>query len=263
MKRAGFATGTIAVVGLIAFWYLDGHLPAPMGPVPFALTSDLTEAMQAVDSRGQVNLTKLQAHRVALEAFITTLASTPTDHFATTEEGLVFWLNAYHALTLQTLLDGNDGWWRSWPIGGRRLTRAALVRHHLRDLGDPRIALSLCDGTRGGPRLDGAPFDTVMLEAQLTDAARRFIGRADVVHLNGKTVELSARLVEHEAELLAALPEGNRHILQFIWAFLPETCDGARPGCETRAALDSACGRTLTGCAIQVMAPDETQATTR
>lgn len=262
MKRAGWAIGALAVVGLLGFSYLDGHVPASMGPTPFA-SSDLTEAMQAVDSRGQVNLTKLAAHRVALEAFVTSLASTPTDHFASTEEGLVFWLNAYHALTLQTLLDGNDGWWRSWPIGGHRLTRAALVRRQLRDLGDPRIALALFDGTRGAPRLIGVPFDSVMLETQLTDAARRFIGRADVVHLNGKTVELSARLVEHEAELLAALPEGNRHILQFIWAFLPETCDGARPGCETRAALDSACGRTLSLCTIQVVAADESKATTR
>ena len=263
MKRAGSAIGALAVVTLLGFWYLDGHCPAAIGEAPFATTYRFAEALDSVDSRGLVDLKKLQAQRRSLDEFVASLASTATDRFATSDEAVVFWLNAYHSLTLQTLLDGDDSVWRTWPVGGRRLTRWALVRHHLRDLGDPRIALALCDGTKSGPRLDAVPYDPVLLESQLTDAARRFIRRADVVNLRGTVVEVSPRLLEHEAELLAALPEGNRHLLQFIWAFLPDTCDGSRPGCETRGALDSACGRMLTGCTIQPMPRDDSPPVTQ
>ncbi len=244
---------TCAVLAL----YVDGQFPGAMGPTPFAFNHELAEALQAVDSRGLVDMKKLAAHRVALDSYVNNLASSTTEHFASNEEGTAFWLNAAHALMLQTLLDGG-GWWKSWPVGGSRLTRWSLERHHLRETGDPRVALALCDGTRGGPRLGEAPFDAVVLDAQLTDAVRRFIRRADVVHLAGKTVELSPRLMEHELELLSALPANNRNtVLQFVWAFLPDSCEGQRPGCETRAALDLACGRALDGCTLKVMPRDE------
>jgi hypothetical protein len=254
------AASVLAFVASLGLAYLDGQCPAPMGPPPFASTFELAEALQAVDARGTVDLAKLSAHRQALESYLSSLASTQTDTLTLPNEATAFWLNAYHALTLQTLLEHDDGWWRSWPIAGHRLTRWALVRHHLTQTGDPRVIVATCDGSKGAPRLDGAPFDSAMLENQLTDAARRFIRRAEVVHLAGTTVEVSPVLLEHEAELLAALPEGNRHLLQFVWAFLPETCDGERPGCETRAAIDSACGRKLDGCHVTRGSRDESPA---
>ena len=241
----------VAVLTGAGALYLDGQFPADTGEAAWGYADQLAGALQAVDARGVVDAQKLKVHRAALDSFVANLATTRADQFGSPAEENAFWLNAYHALTLQTLLDG-DGWWRSWPVGGHHMTRWSIARHHLRDIGDPRVPLARWDGTKSSPRLESVPFDAVGLDRQLTEAVRRFIRRRDVVHLRGKVVELSPRLMEHEQELLEALPEGNRHVLQFVWAFLPDTCDGERPGCETRAALDSACGRELAGCTVQV-----------
>jgi len=244
-----WAFAGVALIASGAALYLNGQLPAAMGETPWGYADQLAEALQAVDARGSVELAKLRLHRAALDSFIANLASTSTERFRSPAEENAFWLNAYHALTLQTLLDG-DGWWQSWPVAGHRVTRWSIARHHLREVGDPRLPLARWDGSKSGPRLEAVPFDGVGLDRQLTEAVRRFIRRRDVVQRKGKVVELAPRLLEHERELLEALPEGNRRVLQFIWAFLPQTCDGEWPGCETRAALDAACGRELDACTV-------------
>jgi hypothetical protein len=123
-------------------------------------------------------------------------------------------------------------------------------------VGDGRVWLALFDGSTSGGVLDGAPFGADTLNPQLDDAARRFLRRRATVALAAPVVRLSPRITTHEADFLAALPEGRSGVLQIVWAYLPESCDGLFPGCDTRGDLDRACGAALAGCQVQPLQED-------
>ncbi len=258
-------TGLVIVTSAVAM-FVDGRVPAsvpPAGEAPGLAMGDLLEALTAVDSRGQVNLEQLKAHHGALERYVSSLARTspatdPT-RFPTPEDKVAYWLNTAHALVLLELLDvrsaatattGDLSWrFRSFPIGGQRLTRFAIHRRFLEATGDARVSLALFTGGKGHGVLDGAPFDGVTLDSQLDDAVRRFVQRPSNVHVEGHVVHLSTLFREHQEALLAALPEGRKHVLQVVWAYLPDRCD-ERPGCDTRGDLDQACGSKFEGCTV-------------
>ncbi|MEW6432314.1 MAG: DUF547 domain-containing protein [Myxococcota bacterium] len=266
----------LAVAALVAgsgvALYVDGRLPAAVpADAPVYRLVDLSRALEAVNASGEVNLGELKARHESLERFVASLAATAPatkpDQFPTPEDKVAYWLNAYHALVLVELLDVRgtaagqlSSVGRSWPIGGERLTKRAILRRFLEATGDGRVPLTLFTGARGHGVLDGAPFDAQTLDAQLDDAMRRFMRRKENVVIDGKTVRVSALLEQHEAELLAALPPDRHGLMQIVWAYLPESCDGLRPGCPTRGELDRACGARLDQCAVEWVAVDETLA---
>lgn len=263
----------ILVSGLALF--RNGRLPAAVpDDAPEYALADLLAALRHVDGRGLVDLDALAKDRAALDRFVAAMAKTaPTstpDRFPTVEDRIAFWLNAAHALTLQQLLDAPEATtveqlsrWRTWPIGGQRMPREAIVTRFLAETGDGRVWLALFDGSVGGPSLDSAPFGGDTLDAQLTEAARRFLRRADVVQLAPPAVKLSPRVTEHVDDLVSALPEGRTGVLQVVWAFLPDSCEGLRPGCDTRADLDRACGNDFQRCRVETLTPASSIARSR
>jgi hypothetical protein len=266
-KRLAIAFCIVSVAGALAVLWMDGHFPAAIPEAhadvdyrPFA------DALSYVSPTGLVDYAALKKDRAKLDAFVASLASvTPLNRpelFPETADQLVFWLNAYHALALQAALD--DGApdsdrvsrftyaMRTWPIGGRRLSLFALERRFLRDVGDPRVPFALACGARSCALLDGAPYQPDTLDAQLNDAVRRFFRDPSNVKIDRKNVHVSPLVQRHEMEILSALPPGSHGALQFVWAFLPDTCTD-RPGCDTRADLDRACGVNLDGCKVDYL----------
>jgi hypothetical protein len=264
--------------GLAALGVLYGYglLPARVPPAeaPFGYAG-YARALRHVKPDGDVDFAALSQHRAELDGFVRSLASTsPRSHpgrFAQPEEVLAYWLNAHTALMLQAMVEGYPSlrsvkapwagsffWGRAWPVGGQHLTLWALEHRILqREFADPRIHLALFRGTRGGPTLEGVPFEPRFLDAQLNDAARRFVGAWHHVRLEGTTVHLAEVFETHREDFLAALPEGRRgNVLQFVWAFLPDTCT-ERYGCDTRSDLDRACGPALDRCQVAYVPEDE------
>ena len=111
--------------------YVDGHLPAriPQGDAPLDYRP-LAVALQHVSPTGVVDYLGLREDRASLDQFVAQLARVAPlnrpDLFATSEDRLAFWLNAYHALVLEAALDeapearldalGRSFFWlRSWP----------------------------------------------------------------------------------------------------------------------------------------------------
>ncbi|ADO75006.1 DUF547 domain-containing protein [Stigmatella aurantiaca] len=262
------ATGGLYVYGL-----LPAPVPRPEAPFGYA---GYARALRHVKPDGDVDISALGRQRAELDAFVRSLASfSPHSHpelFAEAEEALAYWLNAHTALLLQAVVDGYPAlesvkgpcagsffWSRSWPVGGQRLTLWALEhRILLREFADPRIHLALFRGTRGGPALEGVPFEPDFLDAQLNDATRRFMGDKRHVRLEGTTVHLAQVFKTRQEDFLAALPAGRSgNVLQFVWAFLPDTCT-ERYGCDTRSDLDRACGPALDRCQVAYLPEDET-----
>lgn len=256
--------------------HVQGLLPAsvPSGDAPFHYYG-YGRVLRHVRPDGDVDFSAIGRERTELDGFVRSLATfsprSRPDLFPSAEDALAYWLNAYNALVLQAVVDGypylesveqpalGRFWWgRAWPVGGRRMTLWALEHRILHaEFRDPRIHFALFRGTRGGPSLDGAPYQPDTIDSQLNDAARRFIGDRRHVRLEGNTVHLARLFETHREDFLAALPPGREpRVLQFVWAFLPDTCE-ERPGCDTRADLDRVCGVKLDRCTL-VFEPEDT-----
>lgn len=269
LKRAVLLGAAAVVLASGLALHIDGRVPAaiPGDAPPYSLAT-FGDALRAVDARGQVDLAELKARHASLEGFVRAMAATSPatapERFPTPEDKVAFWLNAYHALVLEELLDVRSAkagalshLGRAWPIGGQRLTKHAIERRYLDESGDARVYVALFTGARGAGVLDGAPFDGDTLNPQLDDAMRRFVRRKENVSLEGSVVRVSALLQAHEAEFLAALPDERKNLLQIVWAYLPESCDGERPGCDTRGDLDRACGQRFDKCSVEFTPVDE------
>ncbi|QRN97034.1 DUF547 domain-containing protein [Archangium violaceum] len=249
--------------------HVRGLLPAsvPSAETPFSY-SGYGQVLRHVRRDGNVDFASVGRERARLDAFVRSLATfsphSRPDLFPRSEDALAYWLNAYNALVLQAVVDeypslrsvedpwlGSFFWGRSWPVGGQHLTLWALEHRILpREFADPRIHFALFQGRRGGPLLDGAPFAPEFLDSQLNDAVRRFVEDRRHVRLEGNTVYLARVFDTWREDLLAALPEGRGgNVLQFVWAFLPDTCT-ERPGCDTRGELDRVCGPRLDRCKL-------------
>ncbi len=266
LKRLAIAFFFCSSLGAVALLYVDGHVPASVPEGDGKLDyGPFAKALEHVSASGLVDYAALKKDRAGLDAFVTELARvSPINHpelFEEPEQKLAFWLNAYHALVLQSAIDldpdaslegvGRKFYWlRSWPIGGRRFTLWSVERRFLRDTGDSRVPFALACGTLGCALLDGAPYQADTLDPQLNDAVGRFVQNEHNVKLKSDGIHLSPLFEANAEDIRAALPEGRINLLQFVWAFLPLACD-TRPGCDTRGDLDRACGPKLEGCAIK------------
>ena len=265
-RKVVYAMAAAMVLVAALVLYVDGHLPARVpADTPALQMSDLVDALRSVDSRGVVDLAELKKRHASLERYVAALAAhapdTEPDAYPTVEARLAYWLNAYHALTLLELMDTRDSSTSTWresfhatPIGGKQLTRRAIFRHSLSQSGDGRVVLAVFTGAKGSGVLDGAPFDPLSLNPQLDDAARRFVRRRDHFTLQDDAVKLSELFLRHQADFLAALPPERDSVLQIVWAYLPDTCESA--SCETRSALDRACGPRFEDCTVEWLPVD-------
>jgi Protein of unknown function, DUF547 len=269
-KLVYVVAAAMVLFAALVLW-VDGHLPASVPTdAPAYAMGDLVDAYRCIDARGQIDLAELKKRHVSLETFVASMAATSPDTkpeaFPTVEARLAFWLNAYHALALRELMDTRSKTTSGWndlfdavPIGGKRWTRAAIYRRALAESGDARVFLSIFTGAKGRGVLDGAPFDGDSLNPQLDDAMRRFVRRKDHFAIDGTTVKVSELFHRHQAEFLAALPEERKNVLQIVWAYLPESCEGAAP-CDTRGDLDRTCGNRFDQCKVEYLPIDESLA---
>ncbi|MFT3710527.1 MAG: DUF547 domain-containing protein [Archangium sp.] len=261
------AAAMVLFAGLVLL--IDGHLPAsaPSNVPEFYSLSPLSDALVAIDARGQVDLAELKKRHASLEGFVASLSKftpeTRPELFPTVEARLAYWLNAYHAAVLLELMDtrstkssASDELFHTVNVGGKSLTRWSMYRNTLSQSGDARVYFSIATGEKGRGVLDGAPFDADSLDLQLDDAMRRFVRRRDHVTIEGTKVKLSVLFKEHQDEILAALPDERKNVLQIVWAYLPEACENA--GCDTRADLDRACGNKFDSCQVEYVKVDPT-----
>jgi len=168
-----------------------------------------------VNQDGMVNYAAWKASetdRAALKEYLATLSQADPDAKTTKEGKLVFWINAYNALTVYGILGvyptrsirdhtakvfGYNIWKDLLlPVGDKKYSLDAIENQVLRKLGEPRIHFAIVCASIGCPRLRNEAYTPAKLEAQLADNTRDFFGRPKNlrVDLANRRVQMSSIL---------------------------------------------------------------------
>ncbi|GMW06032.1 MAG: DUF547 domain-containing protein [Gammaproteobacteria bacterium] len=184
------------------------------------------------------------------DAFIAALARAPGE-FGSPAEELAYYINAYNAFAIRGILDGYSpdtrfGRFRffktrTYRLAGENITLDELEHQRIRPMGDARSHFAISCASISCPRLLNRAYLPETLDAQLDDAARRFVNditrndfdiaqrtafvspifdwfHEDFEHAAGTLPEFLARYTEEPAAR-AALLEGRlaiRH-LPYDW----------------------------------------------
>ena len=162
-----------------------------------------------------VDYTALKADRSTLDRAVDALDAPPA-HGAgewTRAQQLAFWINAYNLFTLRAIVDHYpirsswftlaprnsirqiDGVWTDlrWRAGGRTVTLDDIEHRILRPVfKDARIHFAINCASVSCPPLARKPYQVDTLDAQLDDAARRFLASAEGVRVTGDTLHVSS-----------------------------------------------------------------------
>jgi hypothetical protein len=173
---------------------------------------------------GEVYYRALKGERAKLDGYVSRLATVSIDN-ASREERLAFWLNAYNAIVLQTVVDHYPiqkrtaeypaksirqvpGAFERLPhrAAGKTVTLDQIEQIILPEFRDPRAYLALGRGAQGSGRLRSEAFTPEHLETQLTEAARECITRAQCLQVDRENdvVHVSSIFSWREKEFVAA-----------------------------------------------------------
>jgi hypothetical protein len=151
---------------------------------------------------GLVYYRALRAERGRLDAYLNSLAGASIDT-APRAEQIAFWLNAYNALVLKTVVDHYPIAQRTaeYParsirqvpgafertvhrVAGRMVTLDQIEQTILSGFRDPRVYLVLGRGAIGGGRLRSEAHTAANLETQLKDAVAECVNRAQCIEID-------------------------------------------------------------------------------
>jgi pyrimidine-specific ribonucleoside hydrolase len=162
----------------------------------------------------RVDYAAIAKGRAGLDAATAALnepAATEEPHWPR-EQRLAFWINAYNAFTLRAIVDhypihGSwftmsprnsirqiDGVWTTltWRAAGRTVTLDDIEHKILRpEFKEPRIHFAINCASVGCPPLAAEPYRAATLDAQLDEAARRYLSSRQGLRVEDGTLRVS------------------------------------------------------------------------
>jgi hypothetical protein len=186
---------------------------------------------------GLVYYRALKIERGKLDRYVASLDVSP-ESFQTWDRNrrAAFWLNAYNALVLRTVIDRYPIRGKApgfppnsvrqipgafdrvaWPVAGRKLTLDEIEKTEIAAFEDPRMFFAIGRGAVGGGRLRSEAFDPGRLDAQLTDAVTDCVRRVTCAKVDQSTATLTVspifswREAEFVAASAAAPPAADRY----------------------------------------------------
>ena len=158
---------------------------------------------------GLVYYRALKADRGRLDSYVSSLATATLDG-AMRDEQMAFWVNAYNALVLKTVVDRYPIPQRTadYParsirqipgafertahrVAGRMVTLDQIEQMVLSEFHDPRLYLVLGRGAIGGGRLRSEAYSAEGLEAQLKEAVAECVTRAQCIEIDRANNQIS------------------------------------------------------------------------
>jgi len=195
---------------LLAFGTVIAQEPKP--PVVDPLHKPFDEILDIYVRDGLVYYRALKSERGRFDRYVQSLTETSADTVKgwAPERQLAFWINAYNAFVLRTVIDhyplrGKAPEYPSNSIrqvpgafertshraGGRTFTLDALERDVIAGFGDPRALLALGRGAMGGGRLKSEAFSSARLDTQLTTMTTELVTRRELVFVDSANSQLS------------------------------------------------------------------------
>ena len=212
---------------------VSGQTAPPVDP----LHTPLDELLDLYVRDGLVYYQALRADRGKLDRYIASL-DTPNVVAAymswNHDQQAAFWLNAYNAFVLRTVIDNYPirgrasgypsvsirqvpGAFERLPhrVTGRSVTLDAIENTILPEFRDPRLYLALGRGAIGSPRLHSEAFSGNHLEAQLKNVAAECPTRSECILVDpaANQITVTPAVGWHEAEFTAAYASTNRGFL--------------------------------------------------
>jgi hypothetical protein len=168
----------------------------------------LDETLDLYVRDGLVYYRALRSDRSRLDRYVTAIAGADVASRARDDQ-IAFWINAYNAIALKTVVDHYPIGQRSkeYPsrsirqvpgafertahrVGGKSVTLDQIEQTILAEFGDPRVFLALGRGAVGSGRLRSEAYAAATLERQLSEVADECTTRAQCVEINKGTNEV-------------------------------------------------------------------------
>jgi hypothetical protein len=176
---------------------------------------------------GFVYYAAVRSEREALDRYVASLDGPAVAQLSTwpREEQAAFWVNAYNAIVIRTVIDHYPIRGRSpaYPpnsirqvpgaferltrrVAGRAVTLDAIEKEILSGFSDPRLYLALGRGAVGSGRLRSEAYAGGRLEKQLEEAAREFVTRNEMFSVDqpGARVSVTPIVGWREQDFIAA-----------------------------------------------------------
>ena len=156
---------------------------------------------QHVSDAGNVDYKSFKSSRKALTNYITSLGTSMPNDTWKKEDKLVYWINAYNAMTvdlilrnypLQSIKDIKDPWeQRLWKLGDKWYNLEEIEHQTLRKMDEPRIHFAIVCASFSCPKLQNEAFTASNLEAQLTNATKEFLSDKNRNNISESDLKLS------------------------------------------------------------------------
>ena len=224
-RHARFTIGIAAVGVVLTIWTSPARTGAAAS-VQDLDTGSLDRLLDLYVRDGLVYYAALKAERAGLDRFVASFATAPARFEAQSiDRRKAFWLNAYNALVLQTVVEhypirgqsseypGNSirqipGAFDRRPhrVAGRDLTLDAIETTVLTELEDPRLFLALGRGAVDSGRLRSETYVASQIEVQLEEILQEFATAPRHVNLDrlAQEVRVSPIFGWRSAEFVAA-----------------------------------------------------------
>ena len=143
-----------------------------------------------VSNEGKVNYKGFKKEKPILDAYIKMLSTTKVAPSWTKNEVLAFWINAYNALTIRTIvehypvksikdIDGGEPWKvKRFTNGEKEFSLNDIENNILRTMGDPRIHFAINCAAASCPPLANKAFDGENAEKLLENRTSHFVNDA-------------------------------------------------------------------------------------
>lgn len=138
-----------------------------------------------VSVNGEVNYKGFMADQSKLSEYISYLSANVPDKGWTQNETLVYWINAYNALTVDLILKNYpvnsirdiDKPWKQelWTLGNKTYSLDEIEHDIIRKMGEPRIHFALVCAAQSCPKLYNKAFEVATLEEDLTRLTKEFL----------------------------------------------------------------------------------------
>ena len=187
---------------------ITAGLPAAQEPAATRVDSlhrPFDEILDLYVRDGLVYYHALKVERAKFDRYVLALGQVGTDTIAkwASSRQLAYWINAYNAFVLQTVIDGYPirGKAPDYPVnsirqipgaferrtfraGGRQLTLDAIERDIIGGFDDPRAMLALSRGALGGSRLKSEAYTADRLSQQLAFMTGELVTRRVLVQVD-------------------------------------------------------------------------------